>query len=78
MVGFEVTEGLVLVSHKATPPCESQCSEPNDLRNPFNRTPRCYQSLQSHLLFPTKGPSGNDFLAHPPPNVVNNIVYGII
>jgi len=36
MVGFEVTEGLVLVSHKATPPCESQCSEPNDLRNPFH------------------------------------------
>jgi len=35
MVAFEVTEGLVLVSHKATPPCESQCSEPNDLRNPF-------------------------------------------
>ena len=35
MVGFEVTEGLVLVSHEATPPCESQCSEPNDLRNPF-------------------------------------------
>jgi len=35
MVGFEVTEELVLVSHKATPPCESQCSEPNDLRNPF-------------------------------------------
>ena len=35
MVGFEVTEGLVLVSHKATPPCESQCSEPNGLRNPF-------------------------------------------
>jgi len=35
MVGFEVTEGLVLVSHKATPPYESQYSEPNDLRNPF-------------------------------------------
>ncbi len=35
MVGFEVTEGLVLVSHKGTPSCESQCSEPNDLRNPF-------------------------------------------
>jgi len=37
MVGFGATEGLVLVSHKPTPPYEGNAKsyEPNNLRNPF-------------------------------------------
>ena len=52
MVGFEVTEGLVLVSHKATSPCESQCSEPNDLRNPFDRIPALLPKSSTSSLIP--------------------------